>query len=342
MTVKIPAVPALGPRADFARLYAPLEKTPPAAKLRRLLRAKFQLRAREPEASYLHTAAAADAVTAGLMTDLGFEAVHASGWQLAAARGLPPVAPVPGFLMAELVRELGRGIEGLRDRHFHESGGGVKEAPPVIADLDAPDGPAQAFTQTRELIRAGAAGVCLGDRGAWAETLTAVKAAARAMESELVVIVRTAAIDRALEAAALGADVVAPELGETGLEGPREFAARLHEDFPEQALGFSLSPALPWGEAKRRGRLPKNRDFGTLGYALQFSTTYAFRTAGMALESWLRGFKLRGLDALADLQMVESGSLDAEPSTRRQARFAGLDRWQGLENAARAAVKIGR
>jgi len=340
MTAAPRETPPMDPRAEFARLCAPLEKTPPAVKLRRALRGKFRLRARDPEASYLHTAGAYDAMTAAMLTDLGFGAVYANGWQLAATRALYPGGPQAAHLMADLVRELARGIESLRDRHFFDTGGEVKETPPILADLEACAGsPAHAFALTRELIRAGAAGICMEDSGNWLETLVAVKAAARAMESELVVVVRTAALDRAQRAAALGADVVCPEPGGTDLDGARRFASDLHKRHPEQILGLNLSPSLPWGEAKKRGALPANRELGELGYTLQVSTVFAFRTAGMALENWLRGYRHRGLEALADLQQVEVGSLEGEPSTRRQDQFAGSGRWGALERAARETAR---
>lgn len=327
----------LDPNAEFARMFAPVERTAPAVKLRRVLRSRFRLRALSPEKSYLHTAGAYDAMTAAMLTELGFEAVYANGWQWAAARDLYPRTP---HMMAELVRELARGIEGQRDRRFYDSGGEVLESPPIFADIEAGcGGPAQAVALTRELIRAGAAGVCLDEREDWLETLVAVKAAARAAENELVVIVRTGAVERALMAAALGADVVCPEFAGTDLDAPRRFAATVLERFPDQILGFDFSPSLPWGEAKKRGALPTNAEFGEMGYALQFSTLFAFRTAGMALESWLRGYRRRGVEALADLQLVEVGSLDGEPSTRRHLRFAGTGRRLALERAAKAAAR---
>jgi isocitrate lyase len=369
------------PRADFARLYAPLEKTHPAPKLRALLRAKFNQRASAPERCYLHTAGAYDALTAALLTDLGFEAVYASGWQLAVAHSMyPDIGIYPSHMMVDLVRELARGIEGLRDRHFYDHAGEVKNAPPIFADIEAGfGGPTQTFALTREMIRAGAAGVHLEDQDPaertcghivahhgvkrakvlvptrkWIEKLIAVKAAAQAAESELVVIARTDAvdgavpggregsvehaIDRALEAASLGVDVIWPEFNDTSIDGPRRFAEGVHRHYPDQMLGFNLSPSLRWGEAKKNGRMPSNRELGELGYTLQFSTLFAFRTAGMALEAWLKGFRAKGLDALADLQEVEIASLDGEPRTRMHQKFAGTDRWLTLEQIAKGAA----
>lgn len=371
------------PHAEFAKMYAPVEKTPPCVKLRELLRSKFAARRSDPERCYLHTAGAYDALTAAMLTDLGFEAVYASGWQLAVAHSMfPDIGVYPSHAMADLVRELLRGVEGARDRHFYDSGGQVRNSPPVFADIEAGfGGPTQTFALTRELIRAGAAGVHLEDQDPsertcghvvahhgvkrakvlvpthrWIEKLIAVKAAAQAAETPLVVIARTDAVDgavpggpegglehaieRALEAASLGVDVLWPEFNDLSLEAPRRFAEAVHRRYPEQMLGFNLSPSLHWGAAKKEGRLPTNRELGQLGYVLQFSTLLAFRTAGMALDTWLKGFLHRGSDALADLQLVELASLDGEPRTRMHQKFAGTDRWLTLERIAKGASRV--
>ena len=323
------------PAAEFAKLYAPTEKIHPAVKLRALLKTKFLASRANPARCFLHTAGAYDAMTAALLTDLGFEAVYACGSQLSVARNLyPDLGLYPSHQMPELVRELQRGIEGARDRCFYDNKGEVKNTPPIFADAESgPGGSPQAFTLTRELIRAGVAGVQIEDR---IEKLVAVKAAAQAADSALVIIARTDGreIDRALEAASLGVDVIRPEFGDTDLDGPQRFAEGVHKYYPDQMLGFDLSPSLQWGKAKREGRLPTNRQLGQLGYTLQFSTMLAFRTAGMALETWLTGFQRRGLDALADLQLVETASLEGEPRTRMHQKFAGTDRWLSFEAKA--------
>lgn len=354
------------PRAEFARMFAPPERTEPAVKLRELLRRKFDDRRKKHADCYVHTAGAYDALTASLLTDLGFEAVYAGGCQLALAHGMyPDIGAYPSHSMVDLVRELVRGIEATRDRHFHDEGGEVLPAPPIFADIEAGfGGPAQTLALTRELIRAGAAGVQLDDRDhaegpkalvpthKWIEKLIAVKAAAQAQESRLLVIARTdavdgrvpggpegglkAAVDRALEAASLGVDVIWPEFNGTDPESPQAFAEGVHKHYPQQMLGFDLSPSLHWGRAKKEGRILTNAQLGAMGYALQSSSLLALRTAGMALETWLKGFRTRGLDALADLQLVELASLDGEPRTRMHQRFAGADRWLKIEQTSKS------
>ena len=281
--------------------------------------------------------------------------------------------------MVDLARELLRGIEGTRDRHFYDTGGTVLNIPPIFADIEAGfGGPTQTLTLTRELIRAGVGGVHLEDQDPaertcghiiahhgvkrskvlvpthkWIEKLIAVKAAAQATGVNLVVIARTDAvdgavpggrdgsvehaIDRALEAASLGVDVIWPEFNDTSLDGPQKFAEGVHKYYPDQMLGFNLSPSLHWGKAKKEGSLLTNAQLGKLGFVLQFSTLLAFRTVGMALESTLRSFLGKGLDALADLQLAEVESPNGEPSTRMHQKFAGTNRWLTLEKISRGA-----
>ncbi|MBI4347083.1 MAG: isocitrate lyase/phosphoenolpyruvate mutase family protein [Elusimicrobia bacterium] len=366
------------PASEVAKLYAPPETVPPADKLRALLRERFDRRDRDPANSFVHTAGAYDAFTASMLVRLGFEAVYASGWQLAVAHHMyPDIGIYPSHAMVELVRELIRGIEGTRDTHFYDSGGEVLNVPPIFADIEAGfGGSTQAFTLTRELIRAGAAGVHLEDQdpaertcghivshhGAkrskvlvptskWIEKLISVKAAAQATGVPVVVIARTDAVDgqepggpegsveqgvqRALEAASLGVDVVWAEFNDTELDGPRAFAEGVHKHYPEQILGFNLSPSLHWGKAKQEGKLVTNARLGELGYALQFSTLLAFRSAGMALEQYLRAFRQEGLEALADLQINETAAAKPEPMTRMHQKFAGTNRWLTMEKTAK-------
>src|SRR6185503_558037 len=126
------------PSAEFAKMYAPLDKIAPCVKLRTLLQDKFALRKSEPAKSYLHTAGAYDAMTASLLTELGYEAIYASGWQLAVAHNMyPDIGIYPSHMMVGLVNELIRGIEGARDRHFYDDKGEVLNTPPIFADIEA-------------------------------------------------------------------------------------------------------------------------------------------------------------------------------------------------------------
>ena len=116
------------------------------------------------------------------------------------------------------------------------------------------------------------------------------------------------AIEDAWEAAELGVDVIWPEFNNTELDQPQEFAEGVRKYYPNQMLGFNLSPSLYFGKAKKAGTLITNQQLADLGFILQFSTLFNFRTAGMALEKGLRKFLKSGIEALADLQIEEDGA----------------------------------
>jgi isocitrate lyase len=98
-------------------------------------------------------------------------------------------------------------------------------------------------------------------------------------------------------------------------------------------LGFNLSPSLYFGKAKRAGTMITNQQLADLGFILQFSTLFNFRTAGMALERGLRKFLNSGIDALADLQIEEDELPGGPPITKMHQKFAGMNRWLVLEQA---------
>lgn len=184
-------------------------------------------------------------------------------------------------------------------------------------------------------------------RREWLAKLKAIKAASQAAGVEVVIIARTDSVDGALpgaepggvqmaiedawEAAELGVDVIWPEFNNTELDQPREFAEGVRKYYPDQMLGFNLSPSLYFGRAKEEGRLITNQQLADLGYVLQFSTLFNFRTAGMALERGLRGFLESGLDALADLQIAEDKLDGGPPTTKMHQKFAGMNRWLIME-----------
>jgi isocitrate lyase len=184
-------------------------------------------------------------------------------------------------------------------------------------------------------------------RSQWIAKLKAIKAAAQATGVDVVIIARTDSIDGALpdqdaggvkmaiedswEAAELGVDVIWPEFNNTELEQPQEFAEGVRKYYPNQMLGFNLSPSLYFGKAKKAGTLITNQQLADVGFTLQFSTLFNFRTAGMALEKGLRKFLKSGLDALAELQIEEDEAAGGSPSTKMHQKFAGMNRWLILE-----------
>jgi isocitrate lyase len=183
----------------------------------------------------------------------------------------------------------------------------------------------------------------------WLAKLKAIKAAAQFNGVDVVIIARTDSVDGALpghpsggvkmaiedawEAAELGVDVIWPEFNNTELDQPQEFSEGVKKYYPNQMLGFNLSPSLYFGKAKRAGTLITNQQLADLGFTLQFSTLFNFRTAGMALERGLRKFLNSGIEALADLQIEEDELPGGAPITKMHQKFAGMNRWLILEQA---------
>lgn len=184
-------------------------------------------------------------------------------------------------------------------------------------------------------------------RKEWLAKLKAIKAAGQATGTEIVIIARTDSIDGALpgqasggvkmavedgwEAAELGVDVIWAEFNNVEIDQPQAFAEGVRKHYPKQMLGFNLSPSLYFGKAKKSGTLISNQQLADLGYTLQFSTLFNFRTAGMALERGLKKFLKDGIDALADLQIEEDEASGGSPSTKMHQKFAGMNRWLLLE-----------
>jgi isocitrate/methylisocitrate lyase len=189
----------------------------------------------------------------------------------------------------------------------------------------------------------------------WLAKLKAIKAASQATGVDVVIIARTDSIDGALpgqepggvqmavedawEAAELGVDVIWPEFNNTEIDQPQEFAEGVLKYYPDQMLGFNLSPSLYFGKAKKAGTLITNKQLGELGFTLQFSTLFNFRTAGMALEKGLKKFLTSGIDALADLQIEEDEAQGGSPSTKMHQKFAGMNRWLILEQVLSGGKK---
>ena len=189
----------------------------------------------------------------------------------------------------------------------------------------------------------------------WLAKLKAIKAAQQATGIDVVTIARTDSIDGAQpgeepggvqmavedawEAAELGVDVIWPEFNNTEIDQPQEFSEGVRKYYPDQMLGFNLSPSLYFGKAKKAGTLITNKQLGELGFTLQFSTLFNFRTAGMALEKGLRKFLTNGIDALADLQIEEDEATGIAPTTKMHQKFAGMNRWLILEQVLSGGKK---
>jgi len=357
------------PAAEIAKLFAPPESEHPSDKLRRLLREAAGSRGYLHTAGAYDAFTAAImtrvgfkalygsgwqlAATKSMFPDIGVYAshdmvklVHELWMGIEGARhthfydsGGKDVLPVPPMFVD---MEAGFGGPGqtfsLAVELIRARAGGVH-----LENQDPADRTCGHIVKVGAQKRA----KVLVPRKAWIAKLKAIKAAAQVTGVDVVIIARTDSVDGAIpgqsaggvqgaiedgwEAAELGVDVVWPEFNNTEIDQPQEFAEGVRKYYPKQMLGFNLSPSLYFGRAKKAGTMISNQQLADLGFVLQFSTLFNFRTAGMALERGLKKFVSGGLDALADLQNEEDEATGGAPSTKMHQKFAGMDRWLLLE-----------
>ncbi len=371
MTATSPVrAPVVYPTAELAKLLAPPEKEHPAAKLRRLLHEARDAGSYIHSAGAYDAYTAALMTRIGFkalygsgwqlaatksmypdigvynshqMTELchelwkGIEGARHTHWYDSGAKELLEVPPMfvdmeAGFggptqtfaLATELIRAGAAGV------HLENQDPSNRTCGHIV----------NVGKQKRDKV--------LVPRADWIAKLKAIKAAGYAAGVEVVIIARTDSIDGALpgessggvqmaiedawEAAELGCDVIWAEFNNVELDQPRAFAEGVRKHYPKQMLGFNLSPSLYFGKAKQAGTLITNQQLADLGYTLQFSTLFNFRTAGLALEKGLQKFKAKGLEALADLQIEEDAAAGGYPSTKMHQKFAGMNRWLILES----------
>ena len=131
------------------------------------------------------------------------------------------------------------------------------------------------------------------------------------------------AIARGL-AAAPHADLVWFETSTPDLGEAREFAAAIHERFPDKLLAYNCSPSFNWRAALDDERIAGfQQDLGELGYRFQFVTLAGFHSLNAAMFELARGYANDGMSAYVELQEQEFALEEYGYSATRHQREAG-------------------
>ena len=131
------------------------------------------------------------------------------------------------------------------------------------------------------------------------------------------------AIARGL-AAAPYADLVWFETSTPDLGEAREFAAAIHERFPDKLLAYNCSPSFNWRAALDDERIAGfQQDLGELGYRFQFVTLAGFHSLNAAMFELARGYANDGMSAYVELQEQEFALEEHGYSATRHQREAG-------------------
>lgn len=282
-----------------------------------------RLRARLAEDRPLLLPGCADALTARIAVDVGFEAIYMTGAGLSNAMlGMPDVGLAT---MTEMVDQIGRICEAVEV--------------PVVADMDTGYGnPVNARRAIRAFERAGAAGIQIEDQtfpkrcghfaGKDIISLADMTAKLRAVvdarrDPDTVVIARTdalavegleGAIERADAYADAGADLIFIEAPTTD-ELLAELPGRVRRPLVANMVEGGLTP------------LHSAAELGAMGYRVVLFANTALRAGMLAAQSALRELHAAGTSA---------GILDRLVTWEERQRLAGKAEMDALERRYRS------
>ena len=106
-----------------------------------------------------------------------------------------------------------------------------------------------------------------------------------------------------------------PDMGEA-----REFAAAIHEQFPDKLMAYNCSPSFNWRKHLEDEQIAGfQQELGELGYKFQFITLAGFHSLNAAMFELARGYVEEGMPAYVRVQEREFGlEQDGYTATRHQ------------------------
>jgi isocitrate lyase len=102
------------------------------------------------------------------------------------------------------------------------------------------------------------------------------------------------------------ADLLWCETSEPNLSEAKEFAERVHQQYPGKLLAYNCSPSFNWKRKLDDATIARfQRELGAMGYKFQFVTLAGFHALNHSMFKLARGYKERGMPAYAELQEAE-------------------------------------
>jgi isocitrate lyase len=119
-----------------------------------------------------------------------------------------------------------------------------------------------------------------------------------------------------------------PDLAEA-----KEFADRIHADFPDQLLAYNCSPSFNWKAKLDSATIAKfQRELGAMGFKFQFVTLAGFHALNYSMFKLARGYRDRGMAAYSELQEAEfAAEADGYSATKHQ-REVGTGYFDAVAN----------
>ncbi len=120
------------------------------------------------------------------------------------------------------------------------------------------------------------------------------------------------------------ADLIWCETSEPNLEEAREFATRLHAEFPGKILAYNCSPSFNWKKKLDQATIARfQQELGAMGYRFQFITLAGFHALNHSMFELARGYRARGMAAYSELQEAEFASEQAGYTAVKHQREVG-------------------
>jgi len=129
-------------------------------------------------------------------------------------------------------------------------------------------------------------------------------------------------------------DMVWMETSHPDLEEAREFAERMHAEFPGKPLMYNCSPSFNWSRHLDAGTIAKfQRELGAMGYKFQFITLAGFHALNLSMFELAMGYKDHGMATYSKLQDREFELEDQGYTATRHQAFVGAGYFDAVQQA---------
>ncbi len=116
------------------------------------------------------------------------------------------------------------------------------------------------------------------------------------------------------------ADLLWCETGVPDIHEAKQFAERIHKEFPGKLLAYNCSPSFNWKKKLSDEQIGKfQRELGAMGYKFQFVTLAGFHALNYSMFQLAKGYKKSQMSAYVALQQAEfAAETDGYTATKHQ------------------------
>jgi isocitrate lyase len=120
------------------------------------------------------------------------------------------------------------------------------------------------------------------------------------------------------------ADLIWCETSTPDLDEAREFAQRIHAQYPDKLLAYNCSPSFNWKKRLDDDTIARfQQELGAMGYAFQFVTLAGWHALNESAFQLAHGYARRGMSAYVELQQREFALEDDGYTATRHQREVG-------------------